>query len=264
MDVMKKYNHKKKFNKKDYKNLINQYETHVTMKHIDFVANYKRSDNNILLLRHDVDHDIETALKMARWEYKNVLKATYCILHTAWYYGHLENDTMIHHPNLIGWIKEIQDLGHEINFHNNLVSTALVNDIDPFTILEKELSFFKENGIDIYGTSTHGDKLCHKLNFRNWEMFRECCDEKFGGPRIVSHLGEDNTTRRVDLGSCSMFSFGLSYEAYDILKHEYYTDSGGHFRVLNNVHGRREFLEHDFGSKQIVGILAHPIWWDFN
>ncbi|MCH8068782.1 MAG: NAD(P)H-dependent oxidoreductase subunit E, partial [Candidatus Marinimicrobia bacterium] len=41
------------------------------------------------------DHDFETALKMGAWEHERGLRATYCILHTAWYYGKVSQDGKI-------------------------------------------------------------------------------------------------------------------------------------------------------------------------
>ena len=150
-----------------------------------------------------------------------------------------------------------------MNFHNNLVTLALLKGIDPVGLLKRELEFFRSNGVDIAGTSTHGDSLCRELNFRNWELFIECCDDRFGGPRTITWNG-DNGVQRVELGRVSMFDFNLEYEAYDIARDVYHTDSGGNMRTRYRTRGRRVFGRHDPEKGAVVGILAHPVWWNFD
>ena len=224
----------------------------------DYVREKDIGNRNILLIRHDVDHDHHTAVKIARWEASKGLKATYCLLHTAWYYGRLQDEKIIHTDELIECAQTIQDLGHEINLHNNFVSVALKEGIDPVKLLGEELDFFRSIGIVISGTSTHGDKLCRELNFRNWELFTECCDDRFGGPRTVEY-----GNNRVKLGEVSMKDFGLEYEAYDIARDSYYTDSGGKPRMRKNLPGRKSFGRLDPGEGTVAGILTHPIYWHF-
>jgi hypothetical protein len=225
---------------------------------VDYIREKNIGDRKILLIRHDVDHDHLTAVKIARWEASRGLKATYCLLHTAWYYGKLDGDSIIHSNELIECARTIQDLGHEINLHNNFVVTALTKGIDPVKLLSEELDFFRSIRIAVAGTSTHGDKLCRELNFRNWEFFSECCDDRFGGPRIVEY--DKNVVR---LGEVSMNDFGLEYEAYDIARDIYHTDSGGKPRMRKNLPGKRAFGRTDPARGTIAGILTHPIYWNF-
>lgn len=244
----------------DYEKILSPYvDSFESLRLTDFIREKDIGDRKILLIRHDVDHDHLTALKIAKWEASRGIRTTYCLLHTAWYYGKIDGDTIIHSNELIECARTIQDLGHEINLHNNLVATALKEGINPVKFLSDELDFFRSIGISIAGTSTHGDKLCRALNFRNWELFTECCDDRFGGPRIVEH--EKNSIR---LGEISMEDFGLEYEAYDIARDIYYTDSGGRPRTRKNLPGRRPFGRKNPEKGIIAGILTHPIYWNFS
>jgi hypothetical protein len=256
-------NRSKKYFISDYERLLEPYiNSHENLCHIDYVRETEIGDRKIFLIRHDVDHDYITAQNIAKWEYKHGLRATYCLLHTAWYYGYLESDQIIHTKELIDCAKRLYDLGHEINFHNNLVVTALRENINPEKLLVQELEFFDSIGVPVAGTSTHGDSLCRQLNFRNWEIFQECCDERFGGPRTITlETKERHVT--IKLGEHSMFNFGLEYEAYDFIRDIYHTDSGGHLRTRQKARGRRSFGRQDLSRGEVVGILTHPIWWNF-
>jgi hypothetical protein len=253
----------KKYKKDDYQKLLKPYLDlkYDIMTHIEYVREKEIGDRKILLIRHDVDHDHLTAQKIAKWEHERGIRSTFCLLHTAWYYGRLDGGKIRHTKDLVKCAQYIASLGHEINFHNNLVVTGLRFRIDPAQLLQQELEFFNSIGIQIKGTSTHGDTLCRKLNFRNWEIFKECCDDRFGGPRILKYENENGLVT-LELGKYSMFDFGLEYEAYDMSKDVYHTDSGGNLHIRKNTRGRKDFGR-DSINGSLVGILVHPIWWRF-
>ena len=254
---------RKRYNPSEYEKLLEPYlSMHEVMRYCDYVKKPEVGDRKILLIRHDVDHDHITALKIAKWEHDHNIRSTYCLLHTAWYYGCLDGGRYVHTRDLIDCATGLIDLGHEVNLHNNLVALALREGLNPPEILKSELDFFRSLGIEITGTSTHGDKLCRELNFRNWELFKECCDGRFGGPRTISWEGS-NCKNKVDLGEISMFDFGLQYECYDVARDVYHTDSGGNLRTRHRTRGRRFFSPGDPEGGQIVGILTHPVWWRF-
>jgi len=257
-------NKRKIYAQADYLKLLTPYlDSHENITYAEYVTLKDTGDRKFLLIRHDVDHDNRTAIKLAEWEAERGIRATYCLLHTAWYYGLLVEGSYIHSGELIECATRLHELGHEINFHNNLVVTALNEDIDPAELLKSELAFFREKlGIPITGTSTHGDMLCREYNFRNWELFKECCDDRFGGPREIRHRNKYGETV-IELGKYSMFDFGLDYEGYDVMRDIYHTDSGGNQRTREKARGRRLFGRKDFSKGEIVGVLTHPIWWNF-
>lgn len=252
---------KRKFNQQDYHNLIEEHrQNRVNLTWHEAVSKTQAHGEDVFLVRHDIDHDIETALRMAQWEHQHNIRATYCVLHTAWYYGEFHNGRYTHYDLMVENCKKIQDLGHEINFHNNLAVLALQTGYNPFEILEQELEFFSLHGIRITGTSTHGDRLCRDLDFRNYELFAESVYESRGGVRTVAW-----EHHKVTLGSRSMKEFGLLYEGYDLPRDVYVTDSGGNLRVIENTKGRaglRRSEMEELPYKTILGVLTHPIWWD--
>lgn len=255
---------KRKFYRDEYATLLESHAAGlVNLTWRDAAAGREAAGRGVLIIRHDVDHDYETALCMARMEHGRGLRATYCILHSAWYYGMSEDGRMQRTREVVDCCLELQSLGHEVNLHNNFPATALRHGGDARRMLEQELHFLRLHGIEIAGTSTHGDALCRQLDFRNYEIFSESVYPSRGGPRTVEHGGN-----RVNLGAVSMSEFGLEYEAYDIPRDVYVTDSGGTLRQRRNTRGRAGKRRAEMGQPPpypaIVGILTHPIWWDFH
>lgn len=254
---------KAKFREDDYTALLKPYveDGYEVMTLLEFTRKKEIGDRKILVIRHDIDHNHLTAMKMAKWEHAQGIRSSYCPLHTTWYYGRLENGTMRHSTDLVYCVQFIAGLGHEITLHNNLVVTALKENIDPVELLKQELDFFDSIGISIKGTSSHGDSLCRDLNFRNYEIFREMCG-RYGEPRTILYeqSGQQNA---VNLGEVSMFDFGLEYEAYEIFWDIYHSDSGGHFQTKLNRNGMRHFGRTDKKRGSLVGVLTHPVWWQF-
>lgn len=258
---------KKRYKKEFYDQLISSFSARLNLTIAQYVEATDLDGKEILLLRHDIDHDYETALQMARWEAERGIKATYCVLHSAWYYGefisasdaHPFGGYYHHSDELPGLCRELQSLGHEVNLHNNAVVMGLKFGADPVKLLRTELAFLRGLGIDVVGSSTHGDALCRQMDFRNFEIFSEAVSAERGGPRTISWQG--NT---VSLGEVEMGALGLTYEAYDISSDTYITDSGGSLRSMLDIPGRRRIGPQDTGSGSIVTILTHPVWWDFS
>src|SRR5437016_12309970 len=66
-----------------------------------------------LALRHDVDSRLDSALRLARLEHERGLRATYFVLHTAPYWDR---------DDLVARVRDLQELGHEVGFHNDLLT----------------------------------------------------------------------------------------------------------------------------------------------
>lgn len=111
---------------------------------------------NIVVMRHDVDHSIEHAVKFAQWEYDRGYQSTYFLLHSAWYWQHEWGRT-------VECIQEIAEYGHEIGIHNDAVSQAWWEGYrghelwqQAANILQGELFKLREIVLRVRGTSAHG------------------------------------------------------------------------------------------------------------
>lgn len=170
---------------------------------------FRAAPSPVFGLRHDVDDRLESALVFARLEHERGLRATYFVLHTAGYYRG---------PNLIPALLELQGLGHEVGFHNDLVTLQVVEGEDPRAYLASELARLRAAGLDVVGVAAHGSYWGHRLGYKNEYFFRGLDDPQPGFP---------NATRvgNVELAKGRLEEFGLEYDASRLGETRYWTDS---------------------------------------
>jgi len=254
----KNFSNKKKFSKKDYEILISNEKKNKKILTLREIFLNKEIKGEILTIRHDIDHDINTAVKMAEWENKNSINSTFCVLHSSLYYGSLDvrKNRYNHNVEMLQAIRYIQSLGHEINYHNNIITLGLTEDINCKKLLINEILELFENGINISGSSTHGDKLCRQLEYRNWHLFKEC-DLKYKNSSIFYK------SKKLNLREFSLKDFYLDCEAYGVRRDKYISDSGGTIKIHFNLNPHSYYKNHFINCK-ITKILTHPIWWNFD
>ena len=185
-------------------------------------------------LRHDVDGRFESALELARREHARGLRATYFVLHTAPYWDR---------EDLVERLRELQALGHEVGWHNDLVTLALVHGVDPGPYLRGELERLRGGGIDVVGVAAHGSPWCHRLGFHNDYAFADLPQPRPGFPRRFDPIG-------------TLADFGFAYDAYSLGEDAYFSDS--RFERGRRAHPADFQLEP--GKRTIV--LTHPCHWD--
>lgn len=136
----------------------------------------------IVAMRHDVDHNLEHSVRFAEWEAERGYRATYYILHTAWYYEHREA--------LQQGCERLVELGHEVGFHSNVTVLAaeqfpprrrwshpakrLSREVEDTMsdILSQELHYLRDMDIEIVGIAAHGDIRCYEMGVCN-EIHRD-------------------------------------------------------------------------------------------
>jgi hypothetical protein len=188
-----------------------------------------------LALRHDVDSSLESALELARRERDRDLHATYFVLHTAPYWSRSE---------LLDRLRELQSLGHEIGFHNDLVTLERTRNVDIEDYARQELARLRKAGIAIAGTAAHGSPWCHRLGFHNNYAFAGWDEPVPGFPNLA-------VRRKLDPAA-----LGLEYEAYHVPHDEYFSDAsfaGGR---------RRHPLDLELVPDRRTIVLVHPCHWD--
>jgi hypothetical protein len=188
-----------------------------------------------LALRHDVDSRLDSALELARLEHDRGLPGTYFVLHTAPYWGRAD---------LLERLRELQSLGHEIGFHNDLVTLERVQNTDIEAYARRELERLREDGIEIVGAAAHGSPWCHRLGFHNNYAFS-------GWDEPVSGFPATTVRRKLDPAA-----LGLEYEAYHVPRDEYFSDAS----FVNRRRRHPLDLELLPGRRTIV--LVHPDHWD--
>jgi hypothetical protein len=123
-------------------------------------------DNQAVVMRHDVHHNLDHALIFAEWEAWRGYRASYYVLPTAWYWP--EPSTA---PNL----RRLVELGHEVGVHQDAVAEAyrmgyrepVDGSVLPVGSCEKAAELLRAQithvediiGVPVSGTSSHGTEL---------------------------------------------------------------------------------------------------------
>jgi len=226
------------------------------------------SDERIVVgLRHDIDHDLEGALKMAEIERRYGLKSSYYVLHTAPYYGITGKGFAEHNETILPVLHKIQDMGHEIGFHNDLITLQVVYGINSTKYLHDELTWLRSNGINVTGTVAHGGYYRSKYGYQNYYFWARHTDrpvEKFyNASKIksynVSKVHVENITHIIK--THSLEEYKLSYEGYFMkTSYVYYRDSCGRWWYAGDPF--HELKHHKKGDRMII--LTHPVHWSEN
>jgi hypothetical protein len=209
----------------------------------------------VVVLRHDMDSDVENAVRFARWEAARGFRATYYVLHSDWYYRHGKDGPPV--PFVLSALDRIAAMGHEIGLHNNALAVALRTGRDPVEVLATELRYLRERGFDVVGSAAHGDRLCEVGKFVNGEIFTETPRPENGPPARTIVVDDPDSGRRLttELRPVPMGSLGLSYDVNFIGPRHFITDSHGRWN--------RPFsgIEEPSTPDRIRMLLIHPIWW---
>lgn len=217
-------------------------ERAVTMPLVE-MATSNEPERIVVGIRHDVDVSIDSALELGRLEQRRGVRATFFVLHSAAYWGR---------GDLIDRLLELQDLGHEIGWHNDLVTLEVVEGGDARKRLREELARLREAGVAISGVAPHGSYWAHALGYSNADFFPEL------GEPVATDVIVDGRERRVPTGTLA--EFGLLYDAYHIPHDAYLSDS------LFDPEGRRWhpllFDPATLAPGQRAIILVHPCHWD--
>lgn len=216
-------------------------------------------------LRHDIDHDLDLALEVAHHEHALGIRATYFLLHTHRYWTD---------PRLLLKCRQLQEYGHEVGLHLNLLSEWNEGQCDdPAESLRAILDHLRSGGIDVVGVSAHGDKACYRHQFINYWLFGELRgDDPAESERGRSPEGIvvadperqivypiNHRLQRIDgmelpLWSVSMADQGLLYDAAHLPVDQYWTDTGGAWTRSGDP------LQADL-SRGRHQVLMHPWWW---
>ena len=217
-----------------------------------------------LCVRHDVDHDLETALVMAKVEHTMGIRASYYLLppgdydKSENYYGHIQGKRLIQTHRLSEVAREIVLLGHEIGLHNDFLQLSRKMGRPVEELILEQTTYFRALGIEVVGSASHGSRFARAHNYINYELFSECVRPQ----SVRRHVSFDNG-EVFEMFSIPMRDLGLNYEAYSIGRDVYISDTGSRMYVGGEYHDQLvpTMLPDLIGAATRVVALIHPEWW---
>ena len=217
-----------------------------------------------LAIRHDVDHDLARALKMARIEREEGIRSTYYLLppgdyaSTQNYYGRIVGEQIYASAELAEGALELQSLGHEVGLHNDFLQLSTLLRRPVAELIREEIAYFASIGVAITGSASHGSGFARRNGFANYEIFAET---KGNGVARSINLGEGAA---FELFSIPMADVGLRYEAYWVPRQVYISDTGSEFSVDYNRtrEASLSWIRDSIGSARRIAALIHADWWD--
>lgn len=194
------------------------------------VAEGKATDGQVAV-RHDVDHNLDHALRFARWEASRGTRATYFILPGQWY---------AQEPTFADGLHELVELGHEVGLHSDVVSATFIagDAVDGTALpaghceraaqrLRDHLAILRGHGIDVVGSAAHGSAVFYSHGIHNNDLW------------AAGYKPED---------------FGLIYEAYHLHRSStYISDNHGKWTSPLRIEPGR-----------MTHVLTHPCHWDLS
>lgn len=158
--------------------------------------------HKLIGLRHDIDADPFTAVKLARFLAQRGLCGSFYFLHTALYYGNFYDDVFVRNPELSNWIYEMIVAGAEIGLHNDALMFEKVHGMSAADVFLTELAWLRNQGAVVRGTVAHNSFPIYQAE--NFEIFKE---------RLLwNRKVKVGWNRNLNLGALSEKELGLEYE----------------------------------------------------
>jgi hypothetical protein len=237
----------------DFLNYISTSDHFLIVQLKDFKKTHS-TDKVVLAMRYDIDDNIDAAVKFAYREKKYGIRSTYFVLPTNTYYSVYNGTTFTRNNNIIYYLKKIQDdFGHEIGFHNDLITIQLMYGLSSKLYLRDELAFLRGNNLNIVGTTYHGSQYCYIYHYYNAYFWYEYPDNGWNYEYITKGF------KTIKIEKDSLPDYNFEYEG-GLLGQDYF------WADCNFVNGKRwnmnmVNLDTIKPGKKVI-ILLHPANWD--
>jgi hypothetical protein len=163
----------------------------------------------------------------------------------------------VHSATILPTLQSMQNDRHlEIGWHNDLVTLQAVYNIDPVIFLNNELSWLRANGVNIYGTASHGSPYCYSYLYLNYYFFEECTYPAVG--QFVNNISLPIGGKNVPMKKGKLRDFNLEYEAYFLNNNKYFSDASITNGIRWNI-GMLDISQLNPGDRVII--LLHPVHW---
>lgn len=200
-----------------------------------------------IMLKHDVETNPGKALALARIENKHSHKGSYYV-----------QAYLLHNAKNIEILKQIQELGHEVSYHHDVMDSNKGNIHKASVEFQKNIEMFEKNGFSVETVCQHGNPIVGRVGYSsNRDFFRDC-----NIANRYSHITEMMVNFKSKMGADYLYISDAGYgwkiifdpENNDIEKSE---DKDISLINLDDVMKRMED-----GSSVIIS--THPHRWNSN
>lgn len=207
------------FTEDEYRKLLKKAKKKASfISYNDYFENKTSEVGNSIIWRHDIDISVNRALRLAEIEAEEGVKSIFFVLFSSTFYNVFEKD-------IVGKLKQILSLGHEIGIHLDM---------------------------DMYSSVPDGNKLEMDLNFLSsnikylLDVSPSCFSFHNPTPEIISTFTENYIGKYMN-----------AYSKRIIDNVAYCSDSNGYWRYQSID----EFL--DRTDYKVACVLTHPVWWTY-
>jgi len=217
----------------------------IRAKHVSFDEAAIQDNEKKVVIRHDVDHDLDKAIAIAELENKEGFFSTFFLLPTAEYFDYTKDFTRA--------IQYLRSLNHYVGLHNNALTQHIRDDIPLKDCIIKPLHFLRVATDSVNWTAAHGDKFLKEKDLINYQMWKEC-PEPWDGQTL--------SLRRYFLD-----------EVYFVPREAYLSDTGGRWlggpkkgvvweSDLDPCSPIDVILYFNKMPQGTFHLLIHPFWWE--
>ncbi len=139
---------------------------HKSHSYITFSEYDQLHENNVILLRHDIDYSLQYAYEFAKIEKSLGVKASYFLLFSSPFYNLLDQEN-------IGFARKIVELGHEVGLHYDVNVISNGNGLDPYSLFNLEINLLGNligkpiKTIAMHNPSISGEDIFRSTNYIN-------------------------------------------------------------------------------------------------
>ena len=164
----------------------------------------KSEGRKVIALRFDIDADPETAVRLARFNARYGICASFFILHTSYYYGiFLDGVWCRNAPRIREWTQSLYLAGAEVGMHVDPLYVYAEHGMDGSQAVITELAYLRDFGAKIDGVVAH-----NSLPVYGAENF-----EIFAGKTVWQRRKiKVKNNRWIPLGVLSPEKCGIAYE----------------------------------------------------
>jgi len=204
-------------------------------------------DTPFLILKHDVETSPSKALKLAQIEKKYSHKGSYYV-----------QAYLLNNKKNISILKKIQELGHEVSYHHDVMDSNKGNLEKAKSEFQKNVDLFENHGFTIETVCQHGNPVIERNGYSsNRDLFR---DRKIA--QIYDHITEImvNFRKRINMDYQYISDAGYGWKVIFDPENNDIVESSDKDKKLEDL----DEVLHELKKLDPIIISTHPHRWNSN